>query len=117
MLVFVYGSLMRGEEYHGPLAGSARLGRFETAPEWHFWDLGGYPAMTPGGTRAVEGEVYRIDRATLAELDRIEEVPTLYQRAILETAWGPAQVYVVGQRPADARPLPPGRWSPATHRT
>lgn len=112
MLVFVYGSLMRGEEYHAPLAGSARLGPHTTAPEWHFWDLDGYPAMTRGGTRAIEGEVFRIDAATLAELDRVEVVPTLYQRATLATPWGEAFVYVVGDRPAGARPLPSGRWLP-----
>ena len=110
MRVFVYGSLMSGGEYHEPLARSARLGGFTTPAVWHLWDLDGYPAMTPGGARTVEGEVYRIDAATLAELDRIEEVPTLYQRATLDTPWGEAFVYVVGERPADARALPPGRW-------
>lgn len=116
MLVFVYGSLKSGEQYHFILGDSARLGPWTTPPAWHFWDLDGYPAMSPGGAVAVVGEVYRVDGRTLAALDRLEEVPTLYQRATLATPWGEAFCYIVERPPADRVALPDGAWVPAHRR-
>jgi len=111
MLVFVYGSLRHGEEYHGFLATAVALGPHTTPPVYDMWDLDGYPAVTPGGSTAIDGELYDIDGQTLAALDVLEEVPTLYQRAQTATPHGLAAIYVVADRPPDARAVPSGRWS------
>lgn len=110
MRVFVYGSLMRGGQYHPLLEGARFVAVWRTPPAWEVWDLDGYPALTPGGSHVIEGEVYEIDDALLARLDELEEVPELYQRAELDTPHGRAFVYVVHAPPADRRALPGGRW-------
>ena len=113
MLVFVYGSLQRGEEFHHYLTdGGARfVGAWRTPAAWEMWDLDGYPALTPGGETAVSGELYEIDAALLARLDELEETPTLYQRRELPTPHGNAFIYVVLEPPAQRVHLSSGRWS------
>jgi len=108
--VFVYGSLKRGEQYHDWLCGARFVGAHVTAPTWRFWDLGGYPAMSPGGDVAVAGEVFDVDEAMLARLDELEEVPELYQRARMETEYGECWVYLVWEAPAGAKALADGVW-------
>lgn len=110
MLVFVYGSLRRGQEYHGFLATSTPFGPHTTAPIYDMWELDGYPAVTPGGATAIQGELYAVDQPTLAALDELEEVPMLYQRAEIPTAHGLAVIYLVTIRPAAATAWPSGRW-------
>lgn len=111
MLVFVYGSLRRGEEYHGFLATATPLGPHITPPIYDMWDLDGYPAVTPGGSTAIHGELYAVDDPTLAALDELEEVPTLYQRGHTPTPHGAAAIYLVNVRPTGASALPSGRWT------
>ncbi|MEK7470263.1 MAG: gamma-glutamylcyclotransferase family protein [Planctomycetota bacterium] len=79
-LVFVYGTLLRGERNHALLAGATFAGEGRTIPAFELADLGPYPTLVAGGRVAVEGEVWEIDGATLARLDELEEVPTLFQR-------------------------------------
>ena len=88
MLVFVYGSLRWGEEFHNYLSTSSSRGPFTTSPVYEMWDLDGYPAITAGGSTPIRGELYEVDDETLAALDRLEEVPTLYQREQISTPHG-----------------------------
>ncbi len=99
--VFVYGSLRRGQHHHALLAG-ARLRGACRLPLGPLYDLGAYPALRPGRA-PVWGEVYRVDRATLRRLDRLEDHPRSYRRRRVDTPWGPAWVYLY------RRPLPGGR--------
>jgi gamma-glutamylcyclotransferase (GGCT)/AIG2-like uncharacterized protein YtfP len=110
MLVFVYGSLQRGEEYHHYLARAAFVASWTTPPEWEMWNLDGYPALSAGGATAVQGELYEVDDDMLARLDELEETPSLYQRAEIETPHGRAFVYVVLDPPADRALIPSGVW-------
>jgi len=80
-LVFVYGSLKRGHRLAGHLAGSRFVGRARTVSGFRLFDLGWFPAMKrddDGGQ--IEGELYEIDDATLARLDRVECEGRLYRR-------------------------------------
>ena len=78
--VFVYGSLLAGEPNHGVLAGAELVGPALTAPAFELFDLGAYPALVAGGTRAVAGEVYLVDAAVLRRLDALEGHPGFYRR-------------------------------------
>lgn len=104
--VFVYGSLKRGGSNHHLLAGASFEG--EAAVEGlEMWDTGrGFPACAPGdGT--VEGEVYRVDEATLAAVDRLEGVPDFYERRERDGMW----VYVWSDDPEPGwEPVPGGEW-------
>ena len=78
--VFVYGTLLSGEPNHRLLAGVEFVGDARTEPVFDLVSLGAFPAMVPGGGIAVAGEVYEVDRMTLAALDRLEGYPHFYRR-------------------------------------
>jgi gamma-glutamylaminecyclotransferase len=82
--VFVYGSLRKGFGNHRLLAvPGARLimAKSRTEPGYELRDLGAFPGMVRGGAGAVIGEVYEVDEATLAALDRLEGHPRFYTRS------------------------------------
>ena len=110
--VFVYGSLRRGQGNHKVIAGAAYLGTARTVQEFTLYDLGPFPALVPDGRTAVMGEVYEVDEALLARLDRFEGCPGLYQRHAIMLADGAlAHAYV--QRLDQVRgraKIPSGDW-------
>jgi gamma-glutamylaminecyclotransferase len=109
--LFVYGTLMRGEHHHGTLAGARFAGSARTLPQFALALVDYYPAMSRGGASAVAGELYDVDAATLAALDELEDVPTLYLRERLVLADGSAaDAYVLPAErlPPGAVPIPAG---------
>ena len=79
-LVFTYGTLLRGEANHDLLARARFVAEARTEPCFELFDLGPFPAMSVRGQTAVVGELYAVDDATLARLDRLEGHPSFYQR-------------------------------------
>lgn len=78
-LVFVYGTLKRGQCRAFALVGQTWLGPARTAPRYRMLSCGTYPALVPAAAGAehgteIEGELYEVDARCLAELDRIEGV-------------------------------------------
>lgn len=110
-LVFVYGTLLRGERNHARLAGARYLGPARTRPRYALYHLGHYPGMT-GGAGAVEGELYEVDAPLLAALDAFEGVPHLYRRSpVALDGGGPAEGYLLTRAQVAGRPrLPSGSW-------
>jgi gamma-glutamylcyclotransferase (GGCT)/AIG2-like uncharacterized protein YtfP len=108
--VFVYGTLLSGEVNHRLLAGAELLGPHRTEPCFTLFRLGAYPGLARGGTTAVVGEVYRVDAAGLARLDRLEECPRLYDRVLIPTPYGRAWVYVYRGRINDRPVVRSGDW-------
>lgn len=93
--VFVYGSLMRGYWNNRLLATAKFLGRRRTRSHFTMLSLGAFPALVRG-RRAIEGELYEVDSATLADLDRLEGAPRFYRREAVELADGTAaELYVL----------------------
>ena len=92
MKVFVYGTLRRGQTAHHLLAGARFIGTAWTERKYTLLDMGTYPALVSGGETAVLGEIYEIDAGALAELDRYEGAPDLYQRVL--TTIGAHEVFV-----------------------
>jgi gamma-glutamylaminecyclotransferase len=81
--VFVYGTLKRGGSNHRFLAGQQFLGEATTAPGYTLYSLGGYPGMVRSinSTHFVTGEVWNVDDACLAKLDKLEGIDEgLYAR-------------------------------------
>jgi gamma-glutamylcyclotransferase (GGCT)/AIG2-like uncharacterized protein YtfP len=110
-LVFVYGSLRRGQRHHRLLGGSRLLGLHRTAPGYTMIDLGAYPGVVDDGQTAVTGEVYRVSGACLRVLDWFEGCPAHYRRTAIATPWGAAWIYLLGRtvrRPA--RRVAGGDW-------
>jgi gamma-glutamylaminecyclotransferase len=79
--LFVYGTLLCGQSNYHYLENSKFLGEDAIANACLI-DLGEYPMLVPG-TERVEGEVYQIDAATLANLDELEECPIVYYRELV----------------------------------
>ena len=109
-LVFVYGTLMRGERNHTYLRHSQRLGHWRTPPLFSLYSLVSYPVACAGGRQVLQGEIYRISAETFAQLDALEEYPRVYTRERLNTPWGPAWVYLQRRPPPRATLIPSGRW-------
>ncbi|QIA62355.1 gamma-glutamylcyclotransferase [Vibrio astriarenae] len=98
-LVFVYGTLRKGESNHHFIEQSEYLGMCETLPEYALYDLGAYPAVVPGRS-SIQGEVYWVDDEVLAKLDLLEDVPVEYRRETMMTPFGLAWIYLY-QQPAE----------------
>ncbi|MBF4246222.1 gamma-glutamylcyclotransferase [Vibrio anguillarum] len=92
-LVFVYGTLRRGESNAHLLEKSEMLGSFYTPADYALYDLGPYPGLTQG-QQSIAGEVYRVDEQTLAKLDILEDIPIEYRRETIETPFGRAWIYL-----------------------
>lgn len=82
-LLFVYGTLMSGEPEHARLAGARLVGPAVTEAAFDLVDLGVEPALVPGGTTAVRGELYALTPAQLAPVDVHHGHPLRYRRAAL----------------------------------
>jgi gamma-glutamylaminecyclotransferase len=96
VLLFVYGTLMRGESAHELLGPSARfVAEANTEPRFTLVDMGEYPALRDGGTSAVRGELYEIDAMLLPALDRYEDVPEMYERRLIAVQGREALTYVL----------------------
>ncbi|MFP5316699.1 MAG: gamma-glutamylcyclotransferase [Acidimicrobiia bacterium] len=99
MRLFVYGTLMPGEERWPVLAPFAtRWAR--AAAGGRLWDSGqGYPVarFEPAAGPRIPGYLVTLDEGrrsqALALLDRIEEVEVLYRRVEVATSGGPAWAY------------------------
>jgi gamma-glutamylcyclotransferase (GGCT)/AIG2-like uncharacterized protein YtfP len=110
-LLFVYGTLMRGESNHGQLEAARFAGAAQTAPAFTLVDLGPYPAMVAGGRDAVAGELYEVDDAALARLDLFEG-PALYARTRVHLDDGrEAHAYLLPRESLrGGRPIGSGDW-------
>jgi gamma-glutamylcyclotransferase (GGCT)/AIG2-like uncharacterized protein YtfP len=111
--LFVYGTLRKGGEAGGLLAGCVSIAD-ETISGLLF-DLGQFPALLiqPGGR--VVGEVWMCPVDTLARLDSYEGVAEgLFSRVRAETGWGTVWTYVAGPalrgRLRPERIIPSGDW-------
>jgi gamma-glutamylcyclotransferase (GGCT)/AIG2-like uncharacterized protein YtfP len=109
-LVFVYGTLRRGQVNHHWLEGCGFEGEV-TMTGLVLHDLGPFPMAVPGDG-VVHGELYRLEAMALSALDRLEGYPRLYDRLprpLDDGRW--AWVYV--GRPRQVRFSPAfstGRW-------
>ncbi len=110
--VFVYGTLLKGEPNHRLLADAALVGAALTEPVFYLVDLGPFPALVRGGAGAVVGEVYEVDRPTLARLDLLEGHPRFYRRQRIALDDGSqVETYVLSPEQVAGRPvIGSGNW-------
>lgn len=104
--VFVYGTLLSGEPNHRLLAAAPFVGPALSAPVFSLVDLGPFPALVEGGAGAVVGEVYEVDRPTLARLDLLEGHPRFYKRHRIALDDGShVETYVLSPEQVAGRPV------------
>ncbi len=122
--LFVYGTLLRGEERHPVLVRHRVEGGEAATTPGSLLDLGPYPGLVlDGAAGEVVGEIYRAadHDAVFAELDEIETfrgfgaAGSIYRRAVVRVrtvaagevrAW----TYVYAGSREGARPIPSGNW-------
>jgi gamma-glutamylcyclotransferase (GGCT)/AIG2-like uncharacterized protein YtfP len=105
-LVFTYGTLLAGERNHRLLQTARFVGATSTLPRYELRDLGAFPGLVRGGTRAIAGELYEVDAPTLFALDRLEGHPTFYRRARIRLASGTiADTYLLRRDQVASRPI------------
>ena len=87
-ILFIYGTLKRGDCRHSALAGQTFVGEARTAPRYRLYNIGSYPGLVEATDGiAIEGELWRIDEACLARLDEVEGVDEgLYERRGIQLA-------------------------------
>ena len=108
--VFVYGSLSRGQVNHRLLARGRYLGMEKTASGYTMLDLGPYPGVVAAGRGRVLGEVYAIDAAAFAQLDRLEGYPVEYDRCLIPTSWGASWIYLYRHATGTEAEIASGDW-------
>ena len=111
-LVFVYGTLLRGQRNHRYLDGASFLGAVRTRPSYTLVTLGAFPALRSTGTSAVPGELYAVEASGLADLDQLEGHPDFYRRGTVQLEDGRvASTYFL---PIDQHPhaVHIARWPP-----
>ncbi len=111
-LLFVYGTLLRGQPNHSVLGGAAFLGPIRTAASYTLHSLGPYPALRAGGQTAIPGELYALSPVLQGVLDRFEDHPDLYERGtvLLEDGRVACAYLMPPDRAVDAPVIP--HWPP-----
>jgi gamma-glutamylaminecyclotransferase len=73
-LIFVYGTLKRGESNNHVIGSQKFCGAAQTKAGYVLYTLDGYPGMVadPAGLEPIRGEVWSVDDACLVCLDALE---------------------------------------------
>ena len=84
MIVFVYGTLKRGNYLSSVLDRSEYLGESQTVSDgFRMFCIGAYPYVTRAQEGyQISGELYQVDFEILARLDQIEQHPYHYVRTV-----------------------------------
>lgn len=82
MKLFIYGTLKKGGALSANMKGQSFLGNVKTLPEYKLYKIGWFPGLVEDAEHgtSIEGELYEVDDNTVAVLDRVEGVPSLYRR-------------------------------------
>jgi gamma-glutamylcyclotransferase (GGCT)/AIG2-like uncharacterized protein YtfP len=97
LLLFVYGTLKRGQKANH-LLGSGRFERTAcTLPHYRLLDLGDHPGLVEadGAGAAIKGELWWIETNVIPELDDYEGAPSKYERRpiVIEGCTDPVIAY------------------------
>ncbi len=97
ILLFVYGTLLRGERNHSRMGSSRFLGEVATSNGLELRDRGRFPGMVKASQGCVQGELYRVNGEVLADLDELEGHPDHFWRTTIKLADGrEVQAYLLG---------------------
>jgi gamma-glutamylcyclotransferase (GGCT)/AIG2-like uncharacterized protein YtfP len=106
-LLFVYGSLKRGQANHGQLHAARFVAPVRTAARFALRMIDGYPALVPGD-RSIVGELYQLPTEAWLELDDFEGEG--YQRTEVELEGGARAIAYLSSFPSAGAPLAADEW-------
>ena len=85
---------VRGLPLSPALSSATHVATCKSESKYTMYDLGAFPCILKGGETQIVGDLYIVDDETLARLDLIEGVPTLYNRDIIDIyGWEQTNVY------------------------
>lgn len=87
-LLFVYGTLRKGEGNYPLLENARPCGMGVTRDGFALVDIGPFPGMIRKPGYRVVGEVYEVDERVLLNVDRLEGHPGFYRRIRITLADG-----------------------------
>ena len=108
-ILFIYGTLKRGQKSHHFLAGQEFLGEATTMPLYRLHHLSWHPGMVHDDDDGldVRGELWAVDEAALAKLDRYEGVDSSWytrEDVAVRDCFQTVQAYFYhGEIPAESR--------------
>jgi gamma-glutamylcyclotransferase (GGCT)/AIG2-like uncharacterized protein YtfP len=98
ILLFAYGSLLRGEIHERYLIDAIRLGPARTAPGYRLVELDLFPALIASGMMSVDGELFDVTPAQLRHTDELKENGRLFERQVIQLEDGrAAQAYLMSE--------------------
>jgi gamma-glutamylaminecyclotransferase len=85
-ILFVYGTLKRGQRNYFRIADQVFLGEAVTAPGYRVFDLGPFPGLVrdEASGLAIRGELFAVGDRCLAELDAFEGDAGAFVRELIE---------------------------------
>ena len=86
MFIFAYGSLKKNFKFHYYLENSEFISTGVTKNKYAMYEYydAGFPYLSKEEIFNVKGEIYKIDKKTLKELDKLEGYPTFYDRELID---------------------------------
>ena len=100
-ILFVYGTLKRGQSNQHFLARQEFLGEAATMPLYRLYALGWHPGMVLDVENGLEvkGELWAVDDGALAKIDEYEGVPTWFirQDVAVRDCFNTVQAYLFNQ--------------------
>lgn len=94
-IIFVYGTLIRGNGNHAYFLNQSRFLGAGTLKGYALYDLGSFPGIKPCADDFVKGELFEVDEGTLARINRLEGEGSLY-RLVFEPVQTGEQTVVAG---------------------
>lgn len=80
IVLFVYGTLKRGQRNHHLLADQQFIRAATTLPHFRLFDSGPYPCMVRDSAGiAIQGELWQVDESARPRLDDLEAAPILFR--------------------------------------
>lgn len=82
-LIFIYGTLKKGESNHSHMKGSKYIGNAKSVKKYimHPYRNSDFPCLfNESGKYNIEGELYKVSDEKMVQLDYFEGVPNLFDK-------------------------------------
>ena len=106
-LLFVYGSLKRGQSNHHELASAVFVGEVRTVPQFALRVVDGFPLLV-AGAQSIRGELFVLPTAQLPALDAFEGQH--YQRYEIELRDRRCVITYMARDPSTGVAYPGDEW-------
>lgn len=107
LLLFVYGSLKRGQRNHHELGSARFVAEVSTVPQFALRVMAGYPLLV-AGARSIHGELFTLPTARLASLDAFEGQP--YERRQIDLTDGRCATAYMARDPSVGEAFSGDEW-------